>query len=513
MAEKINLDALIPRADLAAINSDPRGKRKDTISAVDLKENAFFLLNLYKPDFQRETTEWDSKKTKEFIKSFLTDELIPAIILWQGNSGNIFVIDGAHRLSALIAWINDDYGDGAITRKVFGKNISEEQTTTAEKLRASIEKEIGAYSRFEEAMKNPDSYKEDVVKTARNLSSLAVQLQWVEGDVMSAERSFFNINQKASPINKTEMKLIQNRKNPIGIAARAIMSSGLGHKYWSAFPEDNQKEIEMAAKEIHDILFLPKLQIPIKTTDVPMCGKYNSSALPTIFDFLELCVHNDSIYQEDIDGGITIKCLKQARKIARLINSKHESSLGLHPLVYFYAESGAFKVASFYAVAHFVNELDIRGKKDDFTAVRSSFEKVYLDSASVIQFLVRKARSAKNSTTDISNFLVCILQKLTAGIESDEVLSELRKEERYKDIPSDARDYDSNDAIDFTAAKKSEIFIRDSISTIPRCALCGGYLHMNSISIDHITRKQDGGLGNVDNGQLTHPYCNTGYKN
>jgi len=33
-------------------------------------------------------------------------------------------IDGAHRLSALIAWVNDDYGAGAISQRFFGDNIS-----------------------------------------------------------------------------------------------------------------------------------------------------------------------------------------------------------------------------------------------------------------------------------------------------------------------------------------------------------------------------------------------------
>ncbi len=35
----------------------------------------------------------------------------------------------------------------------------------------------------------------------------------------------------------------------------------------------------------------------------------------------------------------------------------------------------------------------------------------------------------------------------------------------------------------------------------------------NSISIDHKIRKEDGGLGNLDNAQLTHLYCNTTFKN
>ncbi|WP_418421869.1 HNH endonuclease, partial [Anaerotruncus colihominis] len=60
---------------------------------------------------------------------------------------------------------------------------------------------------------------------------------------------------------------------------------------------------------------------------------------------------------------------------------------------------------------------------------------------------------------------------------------------------------------------KSEVFIRQSLHKATRCAICGGYLHIHSISIDHIQRKREGGTGSADNGQLTHPYCNTGIKN
>ena len=67
------------------------------------------------------------------IESFVNDELVPAIILWRNQGGYIFVIDGAHRLSSLGAWINDDYGDGQISTSYYGNYISEEQRNIAEK--------------------------------------------------------------------------------------------------------------------------------------------------------------------------------------------------------------------------------------------------------------------------------------------------------------------------------------------------------------------------------------------
>ncbi len=106
----------------------------------------------------------------------------------------------------------------------------------------------------------------EALERARNLGSLGIQLQWVGGNASKAADSFFNINQKAAPISPTEMRLLKARNKPNGVAARAIMRSGNGHKYWSEFSQDKQDKIEKLAQEIHQLLFEPKLKNPIKTT-------------------------------------------------------------------------------------------------------------------------------------------------------------------------------------------------------------------------------------------------------
>ena len=110
---KIYLDALIPRDDFE-VSSDTVIEQfnKTTISITDLSTDSFFYPIIRKPDFQRETNEWDAQNVADFIESFIKGDLIPAIIFWRSPSGNCFVIDGAHRLSSLIAWINDDDGVG-----------------------------------------------------------------------------------------------------------------------------------------------------------------------------------------------------------------------------------------------------------------------------------------------------------------------------------------------------------------------------------------------------------------
>jgi hypothetical protein len=66
---------------------------------------------------------------------------------------------------------------------------------------------------------------------------------------------------------------------------------------------------------------------------------------------------------------------------------------------------------------------------------------------------------------------------------------------------------------EFSRETKSAAHIRDTLPGSPRCKICGGYLPVGFSSIDHKIRKADGGLGTLDNAQLTHPYCNTTFKN
>lgn len=360
---KVNLDALIPREDFEVEENVNPGKKKEAISIEDIKKDSFFFSNIRKPDFQRETNEWDENKVCEFIKSFIEGDLIPAIILWRSTGGYLFVIDGSHRLSALSAWVNDDYGDGLISKLFYDGRIPGEQEKIAEKTRSLVHKIIGSYSDFKLALTHPDKVDQRTTKYARNLGALAIQLQWVEGDATKAESSFFKINQQAAPIDKTELKLLKSRKKPNSIAARAIIRSGKGHKYWSSFSNELQGEIQNAAAEIHQILFAPNLETPIKTLDLPIGGKqYGYQTLPLVLEFInivnKLNVRGEKL-ENDQNGATTLKFLKEVKRISYRINSNHPSSLGLHPAVYFYSQEGRHKPASFFAViegaSHFCN--------------------------------------------------------------------------------------------------------------------------------------------------------------
>ena len=511
---KVNLDALIAREDFEVEEILSTGKKKETISIEDIKSDSFFFSNIRKPDFQRETNEWEGEKVSELIRSFIAGDLIPAIILWRSTGGYLFVIDGSHRMSALAAWVNNDYGDGEISKLFYDGIISGEQIEVANETRKLVHKSVGAYSDFRLALTHPDKVKPEIVGFAKNLGALAIQLQWVEGDARKAESSFFKINQQAAPIDKTELKLLEDRRKPNSIAARAIIRSGKGHKYWSFFSSEIQSTIQELAAEINGILFDPKLQTPIKTLDLPIAGKlYSAQTLPLIVDMINIVSNHDNS-KDDTIGELTISVLKSVRKTAYLLNSNNASSLGLHPVVYFYSQEGRHKSSSFLAITDFSTRLAAKKKLNDFTKIRSGFEKFILEYDYIFQQINRKYRIAQKSYIYISLLYEKIMESLLAGVAENKILKSIQDNNEFEYlIIQEPTSKTGKSGGKFDSEAKSAIYIREVLKSAPRCKICDGHIHRNSISIDHIVRRGTGGSDSVTNGQLTHPYCNTGYKN
>ncbi len=105
-----------------------------------------------------------------------------------------------------------------------------------------------------------------------------------------------------------------------------------------------------------------------------------------------------------------------------------------------------------------------------------------------------------------------ILDGLVQGKNGEAILDRLQEDRRSAFLKIDeAKNTDTKR--NFDTDTKSTAFLRDALKSALKCKICQGLIHTNSISIDHKDRKQDGGFGNLDNAELTHPYCNTTYKN
>jgi hypothetical protein len=173
----VNLDALIPQEDMEVEGdtSLPTGQIGMTMKISELELSGVPYNILRKPDFQRETASWTPEKVAEFIQSFVEGDLIPSIILWRNpRSGNFFVIDGAHRLSALIAWVHDDYGDKDKSIRFFENLIPKEQQTAADETRTLVHKLVGKNTRLKIAATHPEASSPDEVRRGKNIGAFSV---------------------------------------------------------------------------------------------------------------------------------------------------------------------------------------------------------------------------------------------------------------------------------------------------------------------------------------------------
>jgi hypothetical protein len=505
---------MIPREDFALTEEEFAIDLFPGFPISNLASDAPILKLLRKPDFQRETNHWTPNQITTFVASFLDNEVIPSLILWK-SPNLIFVIDGGHRLSALRAWMEDDYGDGAISLQFYKGEISDEQRRLARRARKLVETTVGRYSSLKALIENKGT--DLATRRANRLFTRSIQVQWVQGNASVAETSFFKINSQGTPLDDTEEMLIECRRKPIAISARAILRAGGGHKYWSAFSSEKQSEIERLAREIYDLLFEPEAKTPIKTLDLPLGGTVSPvDALALLVEFMAVAGNRQGVkavaeYDDDGDGETTIQVLRRTLEIIRRVTGNEPASLGLHPVVYFYNENGKYSRFLFLGMVMLITETI---KNNDanffkkFTKARARVEDFLLSYKSLIgiilQNLSRQQRVPK--TRDLFRFLIDQAAS-DVKIVPVNVMTHLGLKGRVFDITT------LQTSPQFSEEAKSNLFITTALSQALKCPICGGLLDpQKSVHYDHKVPVRSGGTGDVTNAQLVHPYCNTGIK-
>ncbi|WP_158791504.1 DUF262 domain-containing protein [Granulicella sp. L60] len=515
----VNLDAMIPRADFAILEDAPEmpTKKVDSIGTRDLRPDGLLPL-LRKPDFQRETNHWTPEQTVLLIQSFVDEDLIPSVILWQAQ-GSIFVIDGGHRLSVLRAWIEDDYGDKATSQAFFGFNINENQLKAAKETRRLVEKSIGSYNDWIKK----EGIQQDLPPADRrrvaSVRTTTIPIQWVTGNAERAQASFLKINTKGTPLDEIEILLIRNRKRPAAIAARSIIRAGMGHKYWSAFSDDKRKQIEAKASKLYEVLFEPDLTSPVKTLDLPLGGGAGvRSALKLLVDFVMVASRNQlgepervEDQDEDETGDETISVLDKALRLAERITGDDKGSLGLHPAVYFYGPTGTHFTSLFMGISTLFARKLVNNDPSffpKFTKVRKDLEVALLQHKRLIAAIIQNTRSAGRNDM-IASLLTSMIDSINAGntITEQGLVNSAGLEGKI--FVGEEQTKSSK----FTPETRSAVLIREALAAALHCPICGGYLDpQKSVSYDHITPVRDGGKGTESNCQLAHPYCNQSIK-
>lgn len=505
---------MIRRADFAQKSNHTNAYENiSTISIRDFTKEGLIGPNLRKPDFQRETNHWNPQQVLSLLECFINGDLIPSVILWQSET-HLFVIDGGHRLSVLRAWVEDDYGDGPISISYFGDAISKNQKTAAGRARKIIAENIGTWQHFKTKIDASE-----IDQKVSSVISRGLPIQWVKGDVEKAESSFFRINTQGTPLDPIEESLLRYRKYPIAIVSRAVIRAGMGHKYWSRFDLSSTKEVEDISKSLHSTLFDPELTSPIKTLDLPLGGaKGIRDALQVLMEYFYISCTSQTQKQikidhlgEDEDGSKTVTVLNKALELAQKITGNSHGSLGLHPAVYFYGPSGVHSIPMFLGTCIFIGEKLNNNDANffkKFTENREVIESALIAHKELIATVLQKTYSKKR----IYGYSQIIRNIFEAAVNSQPI-GEEKIVEWGGVVGKIIVGAEAITASEFSDATKNTTFIRTALLSTSKCPICKGYLDISkSVSYDHKDRREDGGIGNPENCQLTHPYCNQGYK-
>ncbi|WP_416193167.1 GmrSD restriction endonuclease domain-containing protein [Nitrobacter sp. TKz-YC01] len=519
MAQRVNLDAMIRREDFGVKGQEYTLDLFKDFPISNLEQGQPIFRLLRKPDFQRETNHWSPEQIATFIESFVDNEVIPGLILWKAPD-LIFVLDGGHRLSALRAWMEDDYGDGPITAAFYRGGISNDQKKAAKRARSLIEKRVGRYQTLRQVVGHPDSANSKTAQRATRAFTRSLSLQWVQGPAPVAESSFYKINSQGTPLDATETTLNKNRRKPIAISARAILRAGTGNKYWAVFPANRQAELEERASEFFRLLFEPEADAPVKTLDLPLGGAVSPvDALSVLIEFLTIAGSPNPAspmtiadYSDDETGEETLSVLGRALDVLNRVSGNSPGSLGLHPAVYFYNERGKHNRYLFLGITQLIAE---RVRNNDggffrkFSSVREKLEKFLMDNKSWLSLLLTNMSRTQriSKTRDLFVYLVTTFNN-GGSVTPEPAITSLGLKGRFFNIE------DTQYRTKFSDDAKSMAFLEAATKSGLKCPICRGMLDpRKSVSYDHKQRIREGGTGEAGNAQLAHPYCNTAVRN
>src|SRR4051812_13465989 len=163
---KVHIDHLIPRESLRWVdprkdsytNLPPKRSPMTRLAYKDLADRGDILPLLpllRKPDFQRETSAWSPEDCVRLLESIVKGLIIPSLIIWKSpDNGFLYILDGAHRISVMRAWVIDDWGDKAAEDYYERHEYFEEIREAAKVVRAEVRANIGSYEDYLSAGKN-----------------------------------------------------------------------------------------------------------------------------------------------------------------------------------------------------------------------------------------------------------------------------------------------------------------------------------------------------------------------
>lgn len=304
----VYMDHLIPRESLRYKRSEeqfqessqPKSRELRLSDLLDMSMTSWVKL-LHKPDFQRSTSAWTPKACVSLLDSIVKGQIVPSIIMWSNpDSGFIYILDGGHRISAVLAWMRDDWGQN-LPSDVFSDDEAEEAAKQAAyEARNIVNIQIGNFAAYQAAEQELDrvvaerKYVPANVMGSVELSramfyrqlrngSVHFEIQWVKGDYATAEQSFLKINKSGSQLTDWETTIVEKRDSSLVRTVMSIANTTSARHYWP-IPSDKEslatfdktdldkkvKEIVIGVEKINELLFKPTYKLPVRTLQQPI---------------------------------------------------------------------------------------------------------------------------------------------------------------------------------------------------------------------------------------------------
>ncbi len=567
MAEelKVYLDHLIKRESLRYkraeqkhdydIQSQPTSLRMSDLVGDHMSSRVQLLR---KPDFQRATWAWSPEDCVLLLESVVKDQVIPSIIMWYSpDSGRDYVLDGGHRISVVMAWLKDDWGDRIPSEHFEDEAQVPEIRKAADKVRALVRTRIGslddyktADDEFNQVIDAGEAIPKDALDSIiferasfyQKLSrgSIGFHVLWVNGDFKTAEQSFLKINKSGKQLTDWETKLVENRDSSFARTVMALANIDTAEHYWpvnlpqsedkSALKQDAETIIE-GTRNLHNLLFKPSYQTSVTRLRQPLMfipekykRPYQIAELLTVIEGGKgQSAETDKLLSQDKDASFKDIIIGGKRLIDDSLDSlgqligPSQKSLSLVPVLYFYTHSGRYVRSLLYGFLYWLLSGDddaILTRKRIFSAHRATFEQILMSrQEDVVAGITRKTGSGPEVTAQTAQYYHSVIDLLVRHknrIDTEEfieeyagVISHLTNRKISKPKSPEGR------GRFFTPQQKYKKRLIAFINSALKCGICGGiYDPASHLQDDHILEFSKGGKTTPDNQRLVHPFCN-----
>jgi hypothetical protein len=195
----------------------------------------------------------------------------------------------------------------------------------------------------------------------------------------------------------------------------------------------------------------------------------------------------------------------------RVYGKVHIGSLALHPALYCYDFKGKFVGKAFIGAILFVRELETKNMFFEFTKHRKRFEDFLINYPQLIaQIGGAHGSGGRRGVSAVNALYWSIFTGLRDNESENKIIDNIKNDKALSFLDwNEPSETDSGRK--FSDTDKATALIRAALDK-DICPECGGRLYIKDRSFDHKERRADGGKSVARNVGLTHPYCNTGYK-